>query len=323
MAAPIAKRHAAQSAFPGTAKGRKRMDDLSLDHFALFVQLAAAASLSTVARDRNVPVSRISRALGHIEAQSGMRLFRRNTQGLSLTGEGEVFLEHAQRFLAERSALEDGLSSRGHAVGGRVRISIAHLLAEYVVIPRLAALRAQYPGLDVDLHISDGLADMAVDGIDILVRAGVEPGDSMMARRLGRHGRALYAAPAYLAAHGEPGHPDELDAHSLITNPTAPLHNRWTFLVDGRPVTRVKRGGVQADNSAAVVSLALAGAGIARINDVLGRELVRQGRLAPVLAGACLPGDHLIHAAVLGERRRAPKMRACLDWLKDSFAGFA
>lgn len=299
------------------------MDDLSLDHFALFVQLAAASSLSTVARERNVPVSRISRALAHIETQAGSRLFRRNTQGLSLTGEGEVFLEHARRFIAERSALEDHLSSRGDGVSGRVRISIAHLLAEYVVIPRLAGLRAQHPGLDVDLHISDGLADMAVDGIDILVRAGVEPGDSMVARRLGRHGRALYAAPAYLATHGEPAHPDELDGHSLITSLTAPLHNHWTFTIDGQPVTRVKRGGVQADNSAAVVSLALAGVGIARINDVLGRELVRQGRLAPVLAGACRNGEHLIHAAVLGERRRAPKMRACLDWLRDSFAAFA
>lgn len=299
------------------------MDDLSLDHFALFVQLAAAGSLSTVARERNVPVSRISRALAHVEAQSGLHLFRRNTQGLSLTGEGEVFLEHARRFVAERGVLEDRLSSRSRTVSGRLRISIAHLLAEYVVIPQLAGLRAQHPGLDVDLHVCDRLADMAVDGIDILVRAGVDPADSMVARRLGRHGRALYASPAYLAAHGQPAHPDELDGHSLITNSSAPLHNHWSFLIDGRTVTRVMRGNVQADNSAAVVALALAGAGVARFNDVLGRALVSQGRLQPVLPSHGVAGTHLIHAAIHADRHRTPKIRAGTEWLRQCFAPFA
>jgi DNA-binding transcriptional LysR family regulator len=301
----------------------KGMNDLTLDHFALFVQIAAAQSLSTVARERNVPVSRISRALSHIEAQSGSHLFRRTTHGLSLTSEGDIFLEHARSFLTERSILEDRLASRSRVVGGRVRISIAQLLAEHVLIPQLSALRAAHPDLHVDLHTSDGLADMASDGIDILVRAGVEPGDAVIAHRLGKHGRTLYAAPSYLDAHGEPNHPDELDRHSVITNIAAPLHNHWTFQIDKQVVTRVMRGSVQVNNSAAIVSLALAGTGIARFNDVLGREFVRQGRLRAVLAAHCVPGEFLIHAAILANRRRAPKIRVCAEWLKHCFAPFS
>jgi DNA-binding transcriptional LysR family regulator len=301
----------------------KGMNDLTLDHFALFVQIAAAQSLSDVARARNVPVSRISRALTHMEAQSGQHLFRRTTHGLSLTSEGDIFLEHARSFVAERSSLEDRLASRTRIVSGRVRISIAALLAEHVLIPKLGLLRTEHPDLHVDLHVSDGLADMANDGIDILVRAGVEPGDAVIAHQLGKHGRALYASPSYIATHGAPSHPDELDKHSVITNIAAPLHNHWTFLLDNQPATRVMRGAIQVNNSAAVVSLALAGAGIARFNDVLGRELVRQGRLQPVLATQSSPGEFLIHAAILANRKRAPKIRVCADWLKQCFAHFS
>jgi LysR family transcriptional regulator for bpeEF and oprC len=301
----------------------KTMKNLHLDHFALFVQIAAARSLSAVARDRNVPVSRISRALSHIEAESGMHLFRRTTHGLSLTSEGDIFLEHAQRFVAEQGMLEDRLARRSRSISGVVRISVAQLFAEYLLIPQLLRLRTQHPDLHVDLHVSDGMADMASDGIDILVRAGASPADHLIARALGQHGRALFAAPSYLAAHGEPQHPDELASHVLITNTAAPLHNQWAFRLDEQPTTRAMQGAVRVNNSAAVMALALAGAGIARINDVLGYALVEQGRLRPVLSPYCVAGVYHVHAAILAERRRAPKIRVTTDWLASCFAAFS
>lgn len=299
------------------------MKNLHLDHFALFVQIAAAQSLSAVARDRNVPVSRISRALSHIEAESGSHLFRRTTHGLSLTSEGDIFLEHAKRFMVEQGMLQDRLASRSRSISGEVRISVAQLFAEYLLIPQLPGLRTRYPDLQVDLHVSDGMADLASDGIDILVRAGTSPADHLVARVLGQHGRALFAAPSYLAAHGEPRHPDELTSHVLITNTAAPLHNQWAFRLHDQPTIRSMQGAVRVNNSAAVMALALAGAGIARINDVLGYALVEQGRLQPVLSPYCAAGVYEVHAAILAERRRAPKIRVTMDWLASCFAAFS
>jgi DNA-binding transcriptional LysR family regulator len=89
------------------------------------------------------------------------------------------------------------------------------------------------------------------------------------------------------------------------------------------PHTLAMHGGFRVNNSAAVVSMALAGLGIARINDVLGSQLVREGRLAPVLAEQCVPGEYPIYAAILAERHRAPKIRATMDYLKQCFAAFA
>jgi DNA-binding transcriptional LysR family regulator len=298
------------------------MNQLTLDDFELFVQIASASSLSEVARERGVVVSRVSRSLSRIETECGLRLVRRTTHGLSLTEDGAVFLQHAQRFLTGRHALRDSLGLRRQSVNGTVRISVAQLLAEHVVIPALARLQNEHPELQIDLHIADGVASLAQDGVDIAVRAGIAPADTLVAQALGTHGRALYAAPGYLALRRAPAHPSELTQHRLITNTATPTHNDWPFLVDGQPRVLTLAGALRVNNSAAVASLALAGAGIARINDVLGAEFVRQGRLLPVLADFCIPGEYAICAAVLAERHRAPRIRATMNFLKSCFAAF-
>ena len=174
------------------------MKHLSLDDLALFVEVAAAQSLSKVARSRQVAASYVSRHFARIEAQCQLRLAHRTTHSLSLTDDGEVFLEIAKRIVQEHAQLQGSMGARSHAVNGTGRISISQLFAQYVVIRRLAELRAEHPDLQIDLHISDTLVNMAYDGIDLAVRAGLPPADTVIARSLGSHGRALYAAPGYL-----------------------------------------------------------------------------------------------------------------------------
>ncbi len=298
------------------------MNQLSLDDFELFVHIATAQSLSKVARERNVAASLVSRGLARIESQCGLRLAHRTTHSLSLTDEGEVFLEHAQRILAESQLLQDSLGHRSQSVHGVVRLSVSQLLAEFVLIPKLAPLRQTHPHLQLDLHIADRVINMADEGVDIAIRAGLAPSDSLVVRSLGRHGRALYAAPTYLKKFGTPRVPDDLLAHTLITNTASPNHNQWAFLVDKSPLTLTMQGQIRVDSSAAVVALALGGNGIARINDVLGRKWVAEGKLKEVLPRYCAPGDYPIYCAILAARHRAPKIRATMDFLQSCFAEF-
>jgi DNA-binding transcriptional LysR family regulator len=299
------------------------MKNLTLDDFSLFVEIATAQSLSIVARSRNVPASHVSRGLARMEAQCKLRLAHRTTHSLSLTDEGEVFLEYAQRFVDEHQQLTGSLGNRSRSVSGTVHISVSQLFADYVLIERLGGLRVLHPGLTVNLHIDDRLVSMAQEGIDIAVRAGVPPAQTWVARSLGRHGRALYASPAYLRKQGTPRTPADLGAHSLIGNTAVASHNQWEFLADGVPAVLAVQGQIRVNSSAAVVALALAGAGIARINDVVGRQLVEQGRLKPVLARYGVPGEHQVYAAILAERHRSPKIRATMDYLQTCFSAFA
>lgn len=298
------------------------MKDLNLDDFALFAQIAAAQSFSTVARERNVAASRISRGMARIEAACGLRLANRTTHSLSLTEEGEIFLEHARRILDEFAQLRDGVGGRSQHVVGTVRISVSQLLAEHVLIPKLHSLGVQHPGLTVELQVEDRVVDMADESIDIAIRAGVEPAQASVARLLGHHGRALYASPAYLRKHGTPKCVADLSAHRLISNASTRSHNQWDFRVNGVPTVLNVRGHVQVNSSASVVSLALASAGIARVNDVVGRLLVAQGKLKPVLSKVVEPGSNSIYAVILSTRHRAPKVLATMGFLQTCFSMF-
>lgn len=298
------------------------MNTLNLDDFALFAQIAAAQSFSTVARERNVAASRISRGMAKIESACGLRLAHRTTHSLSLTEEGEIFLEHARRILDEYAQLRDGVGGRSQQVVGTVRISVSQLLAEHVLIPRLHSLGVKHPGLTIELQVEDRVVNMADESIDIAIRAGVDPAQASVARMLGSHGRALYASPAYLRKHGTPKCVEDLSSHRLISNASTRSHNQWNFRVNkGLTVLNI-RGNVQVNNSASVVSLAVAGAGIARINDVVGRQLVAQGTLKPVLTQLVEPGSNSIYGVVLSTRHRAPKMLATMEFLQTCFSMF-
>ena len=310
------------SSSPSAIKTFPFMKNLSIDDFTLFIEVAAAQSLSQVARDRQVAASHVSRHFARIEAECELRLAHRTTHSLSLTDDGEVFLEYAQRIVQEHKHLQTSMGARRQTVSGLVRISISQLFAQYVVIPRLPELRAKHANLQVDLHIEDRLVDMAYDGTDVAVRAGVTPVDTVIARSLGSHGRALYAAPAYLKKYGIPRTPEGLKAHTLITNSAVAAHNRWQFFKKGQAVEQLVHGQLRVNSSAAVVALTTAGAGIGHINDVVGAQLVLQGHLRPVLSRYSMPDRYPVYAAILAERHRAPKIRATVDFLDLCFAAF-
>lgn len=298
------------------------MKNLSLDDFALFVQIANTKSLSGSARLRNIAPSLVSRALTRIEAECKLCLAHRTTHGLSLTHEGEIFLETAKQILYQNDQLKEQLGSVNNEICATVVISISQLLAEYVLIPKLTQLQNFHPKLTIDLLIEDRLVSMSREGIDIAVRAGVAPADNVIARSLGQHGRATYASPDYLRNHTAPMSLDDLHQHKLIGNTATSTHNDWHFSLHGKVVTHRFESQLRVNNSAAVVSMVLAGTGIARINDMVGQAMVAQGRLVEVLTAYKDTTQHTIHAIILSERHRAPKIRACMEFLTDCFTDF-
>lgn len=295
---------------------------LTIADFALVMQLTQQLSVAAVARVRDVPASQISRALTRVEAACGLRLFHRTTHGISLTAEGQTFIELAQPILAGAQTLSDQFATRTAGAAGTIKISVSHILAEQVLIPQLGQLMAAYPQLQVSLNITDRLVDMATEGIDVAIRAGVPPRDTFVARLLGSHTRHLVAAPCYLASRASPRTVAELNEHRLISNSFVHEHNQWQFTGDCVPSLLRANGHTQADSTAAVLSLALAGLGIARLNSVIVKPFVASGALVPVLPECADPAAHEIHAVTLSSRHRAPKIRLTMQWLEDCFAGF-
>ena len=289
------------------------MDHLGFDDLRLFERLAALGTLSALAREREVPVSQISRALTRIEQACGAKLVHRSTQGLRLTPEGERFLAHGHSINHALEALQSEFADRSGRVRGLVRVTASTLVARHLLIPSLASLGERHPELQVDVVAADRELDLVREGIDIALRSSSEPPPDMVARPLGRLRRALYAAPAYAERYGLPAHPDELAQHRLITNSAASHLNQWPFRIDGQRVQRAVQGHWQTADASLLVQMVLQGLGIGRLSTLVGTELLNSPRLLPVLPAFVLPQQLTLYALYARPRQRSAKLRACVE----------
>ncbi|HTP75283.1 MAG TPA: LysR family transcriptional regulator [Burkholderiaceae bacterium] len=290
---------------------------LQLDDVALFVRIVELGTLSAAARERNAPVSQVTRALARLEATCGVRLLHRSTHGLSLTDEGATFLAHGRRLLETTEDLHGELSGKTGGPAGWVRVSVSAVLAQAVIAPSLNALYKRHPRLHLDIAADDRMADMARDGIDVAIRTGSVASDTLVARQIGVLTRSLYAAPGYVQQHGLPRHPDELPRHRLIGNTVHGALNRWAWREHAKGGAKggelAVQGDTRTDNTAVVLALAQHGAGIARIVDLVAAPLVKAGALVPVLPAHFATTPVPMFAVVLQERHRLPKIRACIE----------
>jgi DNA-binding transcriptional LysR family regulator len=288
---------------------------IQLDDMALFTRIVELGTLSAAARERNVPVSQVTRALARLEAACGARLLHRSTHGLSLTDEGDAVLAHGRRLLDTAAELKGELSGKVSGPSGWVRLSVSPVLAQAVIAPSLPTLYRKHPQLHVDIAADDRMVDMAREGIDIALRTGTTHTDTVVARQIGQLKRALYASPAYVAEFGLPDHPGDLEAHRLIANSGSPVLNRWTTAPGKGEHALLVKGHTRTDNTAVMLSLVLHGVGIARLAELAARPLVRRGELVPVLPERFEMPDAPLYAVMLQERHRLPKIRACIDHL--------
>jgi DNA-binding transcriptional LysR family regulator len=295
------------------------MRDLDFDDMHLFARVAELGTLSAVARERDVPVSQVSRSLARIEKSCGARLVHRSTHALALTPEGEIFLGYCGRVTGTLEELEGEFATKAHEVSGLVRVAASTVIAEYQILPSLAGLGVRHPKLKVDLEVGDRMADLARDGIDVAIRTAVNLPDTVVARELGTLGRALYAAPSYIAAAGMPQHPDDLRRHRLITNSAVAVLNRWPFLIDGEQVEMAAEGHWRSNDTNMVASMALQGLGIARLATLAADPLVARGLLVPVLHGYIDVQPVPVFAVTAGGRHRLPKIKACIDYWAEWF----
>ena len=293
---------------------------MDLADTALFVRIVELGTLSAAARERQVPVSQVTRALARLEAQCGARLLHRSTHGLSLTDEGDTFLAHARRLLDVEAELTSALSGKLAGPSGWVRMSVSTITAQALIVPALPSLYERHPQLHVELSADDRIVDMAREGIDVAIRTGTPASDTLVARRISQLTRRLYASPGYVRRHGLPSHPDELAAHRLIGNSGIASHNQWR-LGQGRDRREITvRGQTRSDNTAVVLSLVQHGLGIGRIVDIVAGPLAAAGELVPVLPDWMDEAPVPVYAVMLQERHRLPKIRACIDHLAEWLA---
>ena len=295
------------------------MRDLQFDDMHLFTRVVELGTLSAVARERDVPVSQVSRSLTRIEKACSARLLHRSTHGLSLTAEGQTFRDYCRRMMGTLDELEGEFASSKGEPRGTVRVAASTVIAQYQIEPSLAGLGVRHPHQRVELQVGDQLVDMAREGIDIAVRTVTALPETVVARQIGTLGRALYAAPSYAAARGLPMHPDELSAHTLVTNNQVTMLNQWPFASRGKPSVFAAEGRWRTNDTNMAATMVLQGLGIGRLASMVGDALVQQKLLVPVLEKYVDVNPVPVYAVTAGARHRLPKIKACIDYWAEWF----
>lgn len=293
-----------------------------MDHFkqiSAFVAVATRGSLSAAARADNVTPAIIGRRLDALEQRLGVRLLTRTTRRLTLTFEGQAFLEDCQRVLNDLANAEASVSLGGIKASGYLRISAPAGFGRLHVAAHVAGFIDANPEVTVGLDLSDRIVDLLNEGIDCAVRIGELADASLVRVRLGDMQRVVVASPAYVAQHGAPASIDDLARHECLS---LGQQRGWTFRDPQAPETAITvkvAGRLECNDGAVLREWALAGRGLAwRSLWEVGEDL-RTGRLVSLLDRNAAPPLGIY--AVFAQRRQLPlRVRLFIDYLKDTYS---
>ncbi len=292
-----------------------------LKQIEAFASVAIRGSLSAAARAEGVTPAIIGRRIDALEARLGIRLLLRTTRKLTLTFEGQAFLEDCQKVLNDLANAEAAVSLGGLKAGGYLKVSAPAGFGRQHVAPLVGDFMQANPEVRVNLNLSDRLVDLINENIDCAIRIGELTDSSLVSVRLGEMRRMVVASPAYLVEHGVPRTPDDLAKHNCLS---LGQQRGWVFKrPESGEVETIKVGGTFECNDGAVLhEWALAGRGLAwRSLWEVGRDL-KEGRLTSVLDAWQAPPMGIY--AVFPQRRHLPlRVRLFIDLLKENYGNAA
>lgn len=182
----------------------------------LFVLAAEKLNISAAGRELGMPPAVASARLAKLERAVGADLLRRSTRKVALSTEGAEFLPFAKEILAQENAAMAAMGLGNEHVSGTLRFTASSTFAQQYVMPLVPAFLELYPGINLDLRLSDMELDLIQGSFDLALRDAVLPDSNLKARKLAADRRIFCASPTYLAKRGTPEQPEDLSSHQLV-----------------------------------------------------------------------------------------------------------
>jgi DNA-binding transcriptional LysR family regulator len=283
-----------------------------------FIQVVEQQSFTAAAHALDLTPSAVSKLITRLEERLGVRLLHRTTRRLALTAEGELYFARARQVLADLEELEAEVARSRGSPRGRLRINTS-AFGTHQLAPALPDFLARYPHVGVELSITDRVVDLIEQRADVSIRVGQLADTTLAARKIADTARVICAAPGYLKLHGFPRAPPDLAKHVCIPVVMGEAA-RWPFRTRGGIEHVPVAPRVMTDSGEAALRLALEGAGIVRLSDILVGEPIRQGLLVPLLVDVHHAEILPVSALYVAGRHRLPKVRVFIDFLIERFA---
>ncbi|WP_368231585.1 LysR family transcriptional regulator [Aeromonas sp. s3] len=285
------------------------MNNVELELMGLFATVVEQGSFTGAAELLGMPKSSVSQKISRLESQLGVRLLQRTTRRLSLTPQGEVYVEQCRALLALARSANLAMARLRAAPAGRVRITAPEATGTLLLGRILAEFRALYPEVVLELTLCDEQLDLVGEGYDLALRAAPLKDSCLICRRIGQVPRYLVAAPAYLAAHGMPQQLSELGRYACLVHTSLPV---WPLQEGGwRP-----QGACISNSLLALRELAINEGGIALLPHHVCEGDLASGRLQRVLPELTVPPNpfYLIYPS---REHLAPALRSLMDFVAE------
>jgi len=291
------------------------MDRTRLSQLVVLAAVVRCGSFRAAAEELEIAPSAVSHAISRLEDGLGVRLLARTTRTTRPTVEGMRLLARVSEPLKDIEAGFSELIDRSDAPAGPLRVTMPLLAAEELIMPRLAAFFARYPGIELDIRANDDFEDIVESGCDAGIRLGENLEADMIAVRAGGPRRGvIVATPAYFAAHPKPAHPRDLMRHRCIRRRfSGGQIYRWELEKNGERLVVGVTGPLILPRQELVRQAALDGLGLAFVFDRGVEDDLRAGRLVAVLEDWCPPFDGF-HIYYPSRRQMRPALRAFLDF---------
>jgi DNA-binding transcriptional LysR family regulator len=284
-----------------------------------FVLVARHGSLAAAARAIDLTPPAATKRLAALEGRLGVRLLNRSTRSLSLTSEGETYLRHATRILAEITEMEDEVAQGRATPRGLLRVNATLGFGRTTIAPLVSSFAARYPEVEVQMEVTDRPVDLVESGFDLAIRFGALPDKRLNARRIMSNRRFLCASPGYLARHGTPRTLAELADHRcIIHRQNDDAYGIWRFMQgDDTEVVKVQSM-LSSNDGDIVLGWALDGHGILIRSEWDLARYLDSGRLKIVLPEFALPAADLF-VYYPSQRNQTVRARAFIDFLVEHF----
>ncbi|CAM8671061.1 LysR Transcriptional regulator [Comamonadaceae bacterium] len=293
-----------------------------------FTRTAELGSFAKAAKDLGISAVAVSQNISRLEAALGVRLFARSTRALQLTPEGQAFLEQCRLPLAQLDAACKEVASDARSASGKLRATVISPVAYLYLVPLLPKFLQRYPGITLELELSEDSSPLINKRFDVGIRVGALNDAAFVARPLGPLRLLLCASPAYLAQAGLPQSLEDLDKHQALLMQITGREQTTPFIVqtrDGDAGARSMRflhlpGHFICNDFRSLAQACSDGLGIAQLPQPLALPMLRNGQLKVLLTDSVAESIQLfIHYPT---RKQLPaRVRVFVDFVIEHFAG--
>ncbi len=290
----------------------------NLVEFTYFLAIARHGSFRQAGLELGVSASALSHALKGLEARLGVRLLNRTNRSVTLTAAGEDFRDAIAPAFASIAEAVEGLNRHRDAPKGRVRLNVVADAASLLLGPVTPVFVDRYPGIELDVIVSNRMVDVVAERCDAGIRYGGTVPEDMVAQRLSADVRWVVAgAPGYLDRFGTPQVPDDLASHRCLGVRLGDDRiYRWEFQGAEGEFDIPVPSGVTADDTRATLAMARAGAGLIYGPEPIFAQDLAGGTLRLVLEEWAItgPGYHVYYSS----RRQIPTgLRLLVDLIRE------